>query len=501
MLQSEIFEEKEKNVPANEIMENSTESLPNASQLFAGGGQNEHSLFGGAWVPNHEAYFSDLTIPGGQKDEIRETQPAANFDQIASLQSKSFDNLSQLSDKFAKLESEIGSGSQPHANFTFNADNTQELEERHNELNRKFEEERQKTQKLEIRLREQYSNVDTLKLELQKLEMDNSTKLNAELGPLRDQLDNHIRTVAVLVGEKAELTAAVSAYESLGRNREQEKEELLAKLTASRHQVQELKQEIGTLKKSLEKFDNSQQNLCSEVENSRDELKALKTNYEDASEEIAELKRRLELKTQEFAALESHFQEKSQELNFAQLRLTQLATPEDDQMMRDRMIEATAQQRIVLEEQIQELLRQVEKANSERETAANHYQNYVQQLNKEREALIGKVHELSRERDELTKRDADLVRHVGDLEKQIQQQIHLQSKMQPQESRPVSDSKEISDMVVKLENEKEVLQVRRHKGIETQVEQVEEFSIFYQVHDSSFELFGLFKLVHPKIWL
>lgn len=365
-------------------------------------------------------------------------------------------NYSQLSKKFNNFGLEIG-------HSLASSDTTELLETQVHELTRKLNEERLQNQNLEVRLREQYGNVDELKLKLQHSEVGSISKVQTELGPLRDQLDNQIRTVAILVGEKAELAAQLATVESLSKVKELENEELHAKLGASRHQVQKLKEEQAHLKKSQQRFDSSQQNLCTEVENTRDELKQLRRSNDDLKEECLELRRKFDLKTIEFNSLQGKHKEKLQEIECLHLRLTQLVGADEDPLQRDRALEADAHQRIALEAQIQELLAQVEKANADRETAASHYQNYVQQLNKEREGWIVKVQEVTKERDELAKRDQQLVQHIGELEKQMQQSRSMQAKGQPSESSDATESnsqqcKDLEDTILKYTNDLEVLQ-------------------------------------------
>lgn len=340
---------------------------------------------------------------------------------------------------------------------------TEMLESQIHELTRKLNEERQSNQSLETRLREQYSNVDQLKLQLQQSVVGNVSNLQSELAPLRDQLDNQIRTVALLVGEKAEISAQLANSESLAKSKTLENEELHAKLGASRHQVQKLKEELATLRKSHERFDSSQQNLCTEVETTRDELKALRKANEDAREEILELRRKFELKEIDFNALDTSHRDKCQEIEALHLRLTQLGDDCEDSLLRDRAMEANAQQRFAMEAQIEQLLVQVEKANTDRDTAASHYQNYVQQLNREREGWIVKVQEVTKERDALSQRDQQLVHHIGELEKQMQQQRSVQEKVSSAEeqSTPTADpgkERELQEKVTEVTNQMEVLE-------------------------------------------
>lgn len=453
------------------------------------------SLFGGSADPVEQPFINP-TPPTIEMTATRVEPPAvlpSNTDPEPVYQSETLKNLSELSQKFDYLEQELGRPlHQPNISSPSALDSVQQLyESQIHELTQKLSDERQTNHSLETRLREQYSNVDELTLKLQHVELGSVTKVQYELGPLRDQLDNQIRTVAVLVGEKAQLSASLVAAESLSKSKELENEELHAKLGASRHQVQKLKDEMATMKKSQANYDSSQQNLCTEVETSRDELKTLRRSNDDLKEEILELRRKLDLREIDYRALEASHKEKLHEIDSLHLRLTQLVGHDEDHLQRDRVAEANAQQRILLEAQIQELLQQVERANSDRDTAATHYQNYVQQLNKEREEWIQKVQTATRERDELAQRDQQLVKHIGQLEKQMQQLRSMQAKTNHSadnegEKEEESERKrelELQATIVELQNNMEIMEGK----LSEEKENVQKMSVLLQSREETIE--------------
>ena len=284
--------------------------------------------------------------------------------------------------------------------------------------------EKQRNVELNIQLLHQNSQIEKLHMELEKIKLENSTKVTLEIGPLQEQLQSHVQTIGILVGEKAELSAALAKYQSLAQGKVTEIEELQARLTASRHRVQVLEKEMATLKSSYEKYDSSQQKLCTELENTQEDMSKMRKQAEDASEEIGELKRKLSLKNKDISELENVVAKTKSDLSLSQLRIEQFSA--GDSLEADTKVETLTQQKLFYENKVQELQKSIHQIGGERDQASQQYQNYVQQQNKEIANLAEQLQHFTVDNDRLTKREESLVKHIGELERQIQQQISKQ---------------------------------------------------------------------------
>uniref|UniRef100_A0A1B0CKM3 Golgin subfamily A conserved domain-containing protein n=1 Tax=Lutzomyia longipalpis TaxID=7200 RepID=A0A1B0CKM3_LUTLO len=301
---------------------------------------------------------------------------------------------------------------------------------------------------LEERLKEQCGEIEELRRELQSIRAD-----SGDVAHLREQLQGHMQTLGILVGEKAELTATLTTMQAAVRERNQEVEELQAKLSASRHQVQDMRVEMAQMRESLGKFEHTQQHLCAENETARERIQHLTGKCEDLTEELGEMKQKLLVKGKECTALTEELRKRDSDLALAQLRVEQLSA--GDTHAADAKIEGAAQQRGVLEHQVRELLTQLEKMTQERDQAATQYQNYVTQLNRETTSLAQKLQETVQERDLLAKREDELMRHMGELERQLQAQI---AQPKGQQNPPQEQVREDDGAVKKLqENLRELL--------------------------------------------
>lgn len=313
------------------------------------------------------------------------------------------------------------------------------------------------------RLSEQNGLMDKLQLELHKTKLENSIKSNVDSESLKMQLDAHAQTIGILVGEKAELTAALTKYQSLAHSNASEVEELQGRLNASRHRVSVLERDIGNMKSSHEKYDTTQQKLCDELEQCQEEIKKFKKIVTDSTEEIAELKRNSTLKSEKIGSLEQELKKRSSELELSKLRVEQLSI--GDAVPSEGQLEKLTAEKLFFEQKTQELEGVVQQLNAEREQSGQQYQNYVQQLNQEISKLAQQLQEYVAENERLSKREQALVKHVGELERQIQQQFNKQKKS-ADTSATAEEIDSLKSKCTALEEEKAQSEIQRQSHLQ-----------------------------------
>lgn len=323
--------------------------------------------------------------------------------------------------------------------------------------------ERQRNHELSVQLLNQNTQIEQLRSQIQRLGVENSTKVTMEIGPLQQQLQSHVQTIGVLVGEKAELAAGLAKFQSLARQKITEVEELQGRLNASRHRVQSLERDISTAKASSERIDETQQKLCSELESGHEQLKIKQRQLDDLTEECSELRRSLSRRTADTDLLNTQIHEIRGELSLAQLRVEQL-TAGDGIHLDDSKIEQLAQQKISFERQVVELQQIVQQLGAERDQANQQYQNYVQTLSNEIAQLAQQLQTSVADNERLEQREESLIRHVGELERQMQQQMAKQKDFKKSHQEAILENhpehaawKERVDV---LEREKSELNVR-----------------------------------------
>lgn len=328
-----------------------------------------------------------------------------------------------------------------------------------NELSQELHRVTERNQELCSQLWLQHAALEQMKHEMEQLKSEQGTKLNEELEIKDKQLQSQLHSIEVLISEKTELSTQLSVQQNLAKTKSEEVEELQARLFASRYRGQVLEKELDSVKNSQEKFDHSQQNLCTELENARDQIKEIKKTLDDSKDEISELKRKLALKTSEIDSLSKDLTSVRQELNLSQLRVEQFSA--GNEIESSTKIETILAERNQFERQVQELQQAIQQINSEREQADQQYQNYVQHLNKESTNLVGQIQTLAADNERLAKRETELTKHVSDLERQIQQQMAKRKSMS-EVQKSEDNREEISNLTKRcdeIQREKESLEV------------------------------------------
>lgn len=331
-----------------------------------------------------------------------------------------------------------------------------ELESEKAELARTLNAQKLENDELRLRLRNNQSTVEELRNEIDKLRVENSTKVTSELGPIQEQLQMQTQAVGVMVGEKAELMGTVSKLQSLVKERANENDELQNRLKASRATVQKLEKEIESMKQSGSRFESLERTIGVQLNEFQEEANKFRKLYEDLQEDLGEHKQKLLVRNQEFQTVQKELEQTRSDLSLAKLRIEQLSS--DDDLDFNAKIEALTQQNLIKAQQIKDLQEIIKQIGAERDQSNQQYQNYVLHLNKEVTNLADKIRELTEENNDLSSREGDLVRHVGELERQMQQQLSKEKKyaaqQQEEDKQPEAGDRQALEAEVKLLKEK-----------------------------------------------
>uniref|UniRef100_A0A182W1M6 Golgin subfamily A conserved domain-containing protein n=1 Tax=Anopheles minimus TaxID=112268 RepID=A0A182W1M6_9DIPT len=323
-----------------------------------------------------------------------------------------------------KLSEEIGNLI-ANANADLGPQNTiLELESEKADLARQLNAEKLENDELRLRLRNNQSLVDELKIEIDKLRLENSMRLTVELGPIQEQLHMQMQAVGVLVGEKAELTASLGKCKSLLQERSTEADELQTRLKDTNATVQKLQAELIEAKSHGQRYEQLEQTISSQVGEYQHEAEHFRTLHENLQEDLAELRQKLTVRNEEYQAAQQTLEQTRSELSLAKVRIDQLTT--DDGQDYNAKIESLTQQNLIKAQQIKDLQEVIKQIGTERDQSSQQYQNYVLHLNKEISNLAEKIQELTDENNRLSKSEETAVRFANELERQIQQQMQKQ---------------------------------------------------------------------------
>nr|CAD7454965.1 unnamed protein product [Timema tahoe] len=264
-----------------------------------------------------------------------------------------------------------------------------ELERRNQELAARLSAEQQKCEQFEQQIKAYHSRVSELQLEADRVAAEVETRLARELGPLQEQLQLHVQTVGILVGEKTELQAALAKSRQTAKQKSGEVEELQGRMKAAKQLISDLEKEVSSKAESGGQVDKANRELSQELDRLRLEHRMLGKQLEETEEEASELRQKLSARTSDCAALRQDLQDKQSQLALTQLRVQQLSLADNPEV--DSQLESLHQHKISLERQLAELQQTLKTVAAERDQASQQYQQYVQQLNTQVTSLAAKV--------------------------------------------------------------------------------------------------------------
>lgn len=340
--------------------------------------------------------------------------------------------------------------------------NAAQYDQHNQELAYLLQVEKVRNHELSVRVTQQHSTIEGLSKELDQLRKGANT-----IQELQHQVNAHVQTVNILVGEKSDLTSKLQQKDQRIAEYDSECVELQGRLKASRHRVSELEKDLNTLTQSHQKYDGSQQALCNELETLQEENKRLKRLHQESCDENTEIQHQLALKVKEIDELKNAFGSKNSELEMARVRLEQLTggdltqsmdLPSADQNQKDQRLLDSERQIIELQNMISEL-------TNDRDRTQQQYQTYVQHLTNETTTMTQRIQELTKINEKLSKREESLVNHVQELEKQIQKQLSTQRRLAAlrDEEKPQSDELSKDGAIADSPQSKEELKTLQEK--------------------------------------
>ena len=279
------------------------------------------------------------------------------------------------------------------------------------------------------------SRVSELEAILSAKEAEFEANLLREVNPLKEQLKVYAQTTGLLVGEKAELGAALEECRAIAQRKTLEVEELAGKLKICQIRASELERELAHAKSSVEDTRKMYQTLhldYAELDKKYNELGEMR---EDDQLEISELRQEVSMKNSDISSLERELEEKRTLLSLSELKIRQLSgTPparETRTLEGDEDDESQHCAVVRLQEQLSQLRETLRCVNEEKEQAAKRYENYVRQLD-ERYEKMAKEHEASRSKlRALEDREPTYIERLADLDRSLQRERQKVEKLLP----------------------------------------------------------------------
>ncbi|CAH1970970.1 unnamed protein product [Acanthoscelides obtectus] len=343
-------------------------------------------------------------ITEGEKHAIQEEiSDNSNLAQVE-IQCSKQANLVQLSNQMAeRIDTEYTSSS-----------SITDLEKRNLELSALLEQEKALVDQQRLLINELQNKLT--KSEVAKGMQDDST--NVQMVQLKEELQYHTQTVAMLVTEKTELIGAVNQLEMMLKGKTADCEELQARLKTSRSRVADLEREVNVLKSERHQFEQMDNEIIQHSNILKKENEAVKEQKEEILQDLLEVKEKLKKVSEENAHLLQQNQDLSNKLSLANIKIQQITSGQP--MQNDGLIESLMREKAELERQVAQLNNVLKTLTKERDESSMQYQQYVQQLNVQVSNLTNQIEQLQQANENLIIQEQNRVKHIGELERQLQ---------------------------------------------------------------------------------
>ncbi|XP_060516504.1 golgin subfamily A member 2-like isoform X2 [Cylas formicarius] len=326
------------------------------------------------------------------------------------IQHSNVENLRQISDQLAQMI-------EPSCEFSSMGSIT-DLEKRNLELAANLERERMFSQQLQAANEEYRLHIHNLELRIK--ERDSSSELQAvqEISRLKGELQAHFQTIGLLVAEKTELSANLSQYEVNWKQKTAECEDLQGRLKASRSRVSDLERELSNIKAEKAKVENIGGQYNEHLEKLKEEYKIIKAQKDELIQDLLEARERLAQTLEENLSLQQQNKELNGKLSMADIKIQQLTV--GGQISTDNQIEQLIKDKVALESEVTNLNQILKSIIKERDESTSQYQQYAQQLNGQISNLSEKLEQLQVENENLLTQEQSRIKHMGELERQLQ---------------------------------------------------------------------------------
>nr|CAI5864230.1 unnamed protein product [Callosobruchus analis] len=384
---------------------------------------------------------SSPPITEGEKNAIQEEiTDNSNLAQVE-IQCQKKGNLMQLSNQMAeRIDTQYTSSS-----------SITDLEKRNLELTTLLEQERAVVDQQKLLISDLQDRL--VKSELVKSIPDDSSK---EVAKLREELECHMQTVSMLVAEKTELANTVAHLELMLKGKTADCEELQARLKTSRSRVADLEREVNMLKSERHQFEHMDNELSKQLDMLKKDKVVLAEQKEEALQDLLEVKEKLKKVSQENAYFSQQNQDLSNKLSLATIKIQQITSGQP--LQSDAQVEGLLREKAELERQVAQLNSVLKTLTKERDESNVQYQQYVQQLNAQVSNLTTKIEQLQQENENLSVQEQSRIKHIGELERQLQilqnERVAFASSSSSADSNLKSELEKLQDTCSRLQSRK-----------------------------------------------
>ncbi|XP_032230162.1 golgin subfamily A member 2 isoform X1 [Nematostella vectensis] len=292
------------------------------------------------------------------------------------------------------------------------------LERRNHELEESLMSHKRSNEQLNNQVNEQRKQIINLQDQIKRERAELANRQLLEQRTLKEQLEVHIQTIGILVGEKQELQSTVSQLQRKYQTKESENSEISGRLQAVRQKIVELERNNASLSASLEKY----QSDFNHTRQERDKYQTANYTYNREKEELAqqnaELKMKLEVKVNECEELERTTSDLSKKLSQAELIVQQLSI-ESDAPAAQTLVQQLQQEKDDLKSKLDQLKKTLQKSEANAEEALQRRTDELEKLQSQTRSLQSQLELIEKEKESWESRESELQEELQHLQKNL----------------------------------------------------------------------------------
>ena len=269
---------------------------------------------------------------------------------------------------------------------------------------------------------------------------------------IKEQLQLHVQTIGILVAEKAELQSRLGQYQKKADKTQEECDELMGRLKASRQKIVDLERQNSQMQQQFQQHPNGNANnsisnvnhsnqLQIEMQHLNNELNSKNLLINELKALLAECQEKLNVKQDEMQKLSQMTLDLKSHLEIAKM-IESNGTNYEDEVLKLR--ESNASLEATLEKQKSDLLEEHQRLM---ETYKKQIESLVDQINRmtdEREEAFSKIDRLDYKVAELNRLNGELSTKIVHIEEEKLQQIQQLSAAQ--QSTPLVDTARVAQL-------------------------------------------------------
>ncbi|XP_061554727.1 golgin subfamily A member 2 isoform X2 [Phycodurus eques] len=375
-------------------------------------------------VGHHTDMLQDYPDTNGNESLAEENRPLS-----------STESLRQLSQQLNGL---VSGSSAAHVNGDFSPSvGERELDSRNQELSAALESSTLTNSQLNTKLDQLAQQSQELADQLQKERKEFEQKFSIEQGAMREQLQVHIQTIAILVSEKSELQTALQYTQQAARQKAGEAEELNSRLQSTKQRVSELERTLSSVSTQQKQFEKHNKELEKERDALRLEVFRQNNLSDESKQQSSELSEQLRQRAQETGALRLEVEDLHKRLEITDLMLQQCST-QSDPSSANQQIQLLLEEKQQIEVHNHQLMESVAQLKTERDYYAEQIQEGGRIWKDKTEQLLTQVSLVAEERDRNIARVQELEDTITELKNAavLSQERENQTAAEPQSSGP-----------------------------------------------------------------